>query len=422
MNAGAGSGLRLAYLTSRYPAISHTFIQREIQALRRLGASIETISLHPARSEDLFGEEDREEAAATLSIRSLPRWKIAAAHLDAFGRGPRAYLATLRFSAGAASNGRVLSPLFHFAEAVVVWSLCRRRGVRHVHAHFTSPAADVAQLAAHLGEGVSPGGGISWSFTAHGTDIPNDSPRRLAEKVRRAPLVVCVSHAGRAQLMRMVEEEHWGKVRVVRCGLDARWRESFDRGEAITVGAGGPLRILSVGRLEREKGHSILLEAIAELRHRGTPVELVVVGGGTACGRLVERARELGLGGEVAFVGAVGGEQLRARYADADLFCLPSLGEGVPVVLMEAMTAGLAVVATRVGGVSELVEDGVSGKLVSPGDAGALASAIETLATDPAGRKRMGEAGRARVLADFDVEQGASLLFEEFSRLAEARA
>ena len=156
MNAEA-RGPRLAYLTTRYPAVSHSFIQREILALRDLGAEIETFSIHPPIPADLFTQVDRAEAARTFSVRSCPWRKIAGAHLHALIRHPRAYLSTLRFSASQASgSGRLLAPVFHFAEAVVVWRECRRRGIRHIHAHFTSPSADVALFAAHLGEGVSP--------------------------------------------------------------------------------------------------------------------------------------------------------------------------------------------------------------------------------------------------------------------------
>jgi colanic acid/amylovoran biosynthesis glycosyltransferase len=414
------AGLRLAYLTTRYPAISHSFVQREVMALRELGAEIETFSIHRPIAADLFTDEDRAEAAGTFSIRSAPWWKIAAAHVRVLVRHPRAYLTTLSAAVGRAPDGaRLLSPVFHFGEAVVMWRECERRRIRHIHAHFTSPSADVAGLAALLGEKISPAA-LTWSFTAHGTDILSDSPRRLAEKVRRAPLVICVSDLGRAQLMRMVGEEHWGKVQVIRCGLDAGWQAAAAgcRRRSSAERAGEALHILTVGRLEREKGHSILLEAVAELRARGLAVDLEVVGGGSAGERLIAQAESLGIGADVAFAGKVGQDRIHEHYASADLFCLPSLGEGVPVVLMEAMAMGLPVVATRVGGVPELVEDRSSGRLVSPGSSAALAEAIAELADQAETRERMGIAGRERVLEGYSIERAANRLFGEFSQLA----
>ena len=133
---------------------------------------------------------------------------------------------------------------------------------------------------------------------------------------------------------------------------------------------------------------------------------------------LIARAGELGIGEQVTLAGKAGQDRIHEHYAAADLFCLPSLGEGVPVVLMEAMAMGVAVVATRVGGVPELVEDGASGRLVSPGSPRELAAAIAELAADPEERQRMGAVGRERVLADYSVERAANRLLGEFSGLA----
>jgi glycosyltransferase involved in cell wall biosynthesis len=419
MSADRGAAaLRLAYLTTRYPAVSHSFIQREVLALRDLGAEVETFSIHPPIVADLFTTVDWEEAARTFSIRAASPLRVAAAHLHACGRYPRAYLATLRRSLDQVrAGGRPLAPLFHFAEAVVLWRECRRRRIHHLHAHFTSPSAEVAHLASRLGEAAAPGS-LSWSFTAHGTDILGDQPGRLAAKVRDAHLVVCVGEFGRAQLMRLVGEEDWGKIRVVRCGLDGGWQAAAPKRRPRSAEA--PLRLLVVGRLEREKGHLILLEALAHLDAAGPPPRLTLVGDGSERERLRQRARELGLEGRVSFAGKAGQDTIRRHYAAADLFCLPSLGEGVPVVLMEAMAMELPVVATRVGGVAELVDDGVSGRIVAPGSAVELAAAIAELAADPARCERMGACGRERVLVDFGIEQAANRLFGEFSRLLAA--
>ncbi len=411
---------RLGYLITRYPAVSHSFIQREVRALRELGADVETFSVHPPLPADLFTAEDRREAAGTFAIRALPARRVAAAHLHVLGRHPRAYLRTLRFSAGQAlAGGRPLAPIFHFAEAVVLWRECSRRRIRHLHAHFTSPSADVAHLTSRLAESISPGS-LSWSFTAHGTDILGDPPARLAEKARHAALVVCVSAFGRSQLMRLVAEEHWQKIRVIRCGLDARWQRAAERPQPRPP-ANGSLRLLAVGRLEREKGQALLLDALAQLRAGGLVLELTLVGDGSAREKLVERARDLDLEDLVTFVGKAGQDTIQAHYAAADLFCLPSLGEGVPVVLMEAMAMGVPVVATRVGGVAELVEDGRSGRVVSPGSAEVLATALAELAADPERRARMAAAGRERVLEGFSIERAANLLFGEFSSLLQGK-
>ncbi|MGH2744267.1 MAG: glycosyltransferase [Thermoleophilaceae bacterium] len=390
---GSLRGLRAAYLTSRYPAISHSFIRREVETLRGLGARIDTFGIHRADPEHVLSAADREDDRRTYAV-APPRWReLFGAHARAAISRPRGFLGAvgLALRAPASSARERLRRLIHFAEGVQVWRECERRGIRHVHAHFTSPPADVALLAAEVG-------GWSWSFTAHGVDISADASPWLAEKVRRAAFVVCVSDHGRAQLMALVEKEHWPKLHLVRCGVDVtafKPRTPRRRG-------GARLSVLTVGRAEPVKGQMVLLEALAMLEQHGLDVAATLVGGGSLLSPLRQRARELGVAEQVNFAGNVGHEGVHAHYAAADAFCLPSFGEGVPVVLMEAMASGLPVVASRVGGIQELVEHGLSGFLVPPGRPDLIAAALERLADDPELRAGMGEAGRAIVAAHFD--------------------
>jgi glycosyltransferase involved in cell wall biosynthesis len=306
--------------------------------------------------------------------------------------------------------------LFYFLEAVPVWLAMRRAGIRHVHAHFTSPAADVALLVAALGGGEK--NGWTWSFSAHGSDIQETDQRLLAEKVRRADGVVCVSDFGRSQLLTLVEERHWSKVAVVRCGLEAKdsaGRPARERRE------GEPLRLLNVGRMVRLKGQSILLEAVALLRDRGIPTHLTIVGEGPLRGELAQIIERLELAPFVTLAGYVGQDDIATYYDNADVFCLPSLREGVPVVLMEAMTSGLPVVASGIMGIPELVEPDRNGLLVPPGRADLLADAIARLGDDATERERLGEHGRRKVLGEYDVARSAERLHDIFSAIAQTR-
>jgi glycosyltransferase involved in cell wall biosynthesis len=341
-----------------------------------------------------------------LAVASQPRFRVAYSHLRTLARRPVRYLRTLSAALGGPGGGSRgnLSRIAYFVGAVVVWEECRRRRLHHVHAHFTSPAADVARLVALLGAGDRPA--WSWSFTAHGTDIFNDSPQRLAGKVRDADLVICVSHFGRSRLMAMVEDDHWDKIRVIRCGLGVDWLASA----AARADIDAPLKVLSIGRLEREKGHAILLEALARLHQRGVPIRAEIVGGGSLHDTLQRRAAELRIEAVVSFTGPVGQDRIRAHYLEADVFCLPSLGEGVPVVLMEAMACGLPVVATRTMGIPELVEDGMEGMLVDPGRPQPLADALQQLSEDTELRFRMGDAGRVKVRTEFALENAVDEL------------
>jgi len=399
--------LRLAYLCDQYPAISHTFVLREVEALRRLGAEIATVSIRRSDPGHLKAEADRREFETTYAVLPVGMARLLAVHLAGFARQRRRYLATLLWAlrTGRGSARGRLWQLFYFAEAVLVWDRLRREGLSHVHAHFTSPAADVAMIVARLG------GGWSYSFSAHGTDIQTADQGLLAEKVRNARFVVCVSDFGRSQLMTLVGDEHWPKIHVVRCGVDLA---QFD-GDRAASDSGDELRILNVGRLHPVKGQAVLLEALALLQADSVRARLTIVGDGERREALERRAAELGVTDGVTFAGSVGQDDIRAYYERADVFCLPSFGEGIPVVLMEAMAMRVAVVSSRVMGIPELVEDEVGGLLVAPGRPDLLAAALRRLADNPELRERLAHAGHDKVAADHDGSRAAAQLRELFA-------
>ena len=405
---------RLAYITTHYPALSHTFILGEVEALRRRGLEIHTISLRRVSGEHLLGSDNRAAWASTYAVRP-PRWPaVLGAHLAALLSHPRAYLLTLIEATRLARAGAraKLWQLFYFAEAVLVWRHCAAREVGHIHAHHGSPPADVALLAAHFGA-LAQTGPRSWSLTMHGSvEFWNVERFNLAEKIRRARAVVCISDFARSQLMALVEEAHWPKLQVVHCGI------SPPHAQPSPPPARERPRLLYVARLVPEKGHAVLMRALTILRARGHDAELVLVGDGPGRARLEALACELGLSDRLTFAGAVAHEQMPRQYAACSVFCLPSFSEGVPVVLMEAMACRVPVVASAVGGVRELVHDNSTGLLVSPGRPDQLAKAIARLLEHHELRERLGEAGRAHVLREFDVEHSAAALEGIFEGLA----
>lgn len=415
--------MRLAYFCSAYPAVSHTFILREVEALRRLGAEIATFAIRPTPPDQLLAPADREAAATTISVLPFRRRQLTA-HLRLALRAPRVYLATLRRALELAPpglRGRVWQ-LFYFLEAVVLWRECERRGIRHVHVHLANAAADVAMLAAEIGRAVRPGSEWGWSFTMHGpTEFYDVRHFRLAEKVASARFVVCISDFARSQLMGLCDPSLWERLHVVHVGIPI---ESFtpagaasaNNGSSNGNGNGHRPTILYIGRLVPEKGQAVLLEAVAALAGRGTEVELALAGQGELREELEGKAARLGIAERVRFLGAVGQDELSRLYEGAAIFCLPSFAEGVPVVLMEAMAMGLPVVTTRIAGIPELIEDGHSGVLVAPGRPDLLADSLAGLVADERLRRRLGEAGREVVRRDFDCEATAAELRDVFAR------
>ena len=415
---------RVAYLVGRYPAISHTFILREVEELRRLGADVATISIHRTPEAELLSDADRRERASTFAVLPIAAPRLLWTHARAFAAAPAAYARTLAYALRTATPGLRgrLWRLFYFAEAMVVQRHCRSAGIRHLHAQFADTATDVALLVASYENARRPPSRaagsrdaaasrsrspFTWSLAVHGpVEFYNVEQYALAAKLADARFAVAISDFGRSQLMTLAAPERWDDVHVVHCGVDP---------DVYAPPPPRPARpaeptLLTVGRLVEKKGLPILLEALAALRAQGTAARLVVVGDGPARADFEAVARRLGVAEHVEFAGAVGQDEIRARYAAADVFCLPSFAEGIPVVLMEAMAMELPVVSTAIMGIPELIADGVEGRLVPPGRADLLAAALAALLADPDQRAAMGRAGRAKVTADFDVRASAQQL------------
>ena len=290
--------------------------------------------------------------------------------------------------------------VFYHAQAMRLLEEMNRLGLRHVHAHFANNGADIARAAIAHARAVDPDGGWRWTFTMHGpTEFEAVDRFDLAAKVASADGVSCISDFTRSQLMRLSSPADWDKLKVVHMSVDTdRFVPPVQPRHS-----DGPLRILSVGRLVAEKGAPVLVDAVAKLTRRGVPVEVRIVGGGELEADLGSQIAQAGLQNLVTLVGTVGQDDILDEYHWADVFCLPSFQEGLPVVLMEAMSTQLPVVTTPINGIPELVKDGQNGGLVPPGRADLLAEALAGLAADTAYRRALGEQARKDVLAEFTL-------------------
>jgi glycosyltransferase involved in cell wall biosynthesis len=277
-----------------------------------------------------------------------------------------------------------------------------RQGMQHLHNHFANSAATVGFLATRYLA-------MPWSLTLHGiseTDYP--AGLTLAQKIRGADFVACASWFGRAQAMRMTPSEHWNKMLIVRCGLlleDLPVRASQAAGT----------RLLCVGRLSPEKGIVGLLTAIHMLRRRDVPVLLDVVGDGPDRSNIERAIASLQLQDCVRLRGQLTETETLQAIAQADLFVLPSFMEGLPVVLMEAMAIGVPVIAPRVAGIPELVEDGSGGLLFHPSNWADLADQIERMLAQPELQASFTARARLKIEEEFEISRAVKPLA---SRLA----
>jgi glycosyltransferase involved in cell wall biosynthesis len=408
-SAAAGPPLRVAYVVSRFPKLSETFVLYEILAVEADGVSVDVYPLQRERMRTIHPEARRlvERAHyAPLVSRAILR-----SHLHYLARRPRAYFGTLfdlvRCNLGSA---RYLGgALAFFPKAVHFARQMAASGVAHVHAHFASHPAAVAFVIHRLE-------GIPYSFTAHGSDLHRDR-HMLREKVAEARFVVPISEFNRRVILEACGAEHAAKLDVIHCGIDP---EVFRPAEADGREGGGPLRIVCIGTLHEVKGQRFLLDACRRLVARGLELRCDLVGDGPDRARLERQAREAGLGERVRFLGSLTRDEVAARLREADVAVVPSVPtrdgrrEGIPVALMEAAASGKPVVASRLSGIPEAIEDGAEGLLVPPGDAEALAAALAALAADPALRRRLGTAGRERMLDHFDLAANARALAARF--------
>lgn len=403
--APAAAPLRVAYLVNQYPLLSHSFIRREIRALEAEGLAVLRIAVRPPAGA-LANPADREELERTRALLGAGAASLAGAVLRALAARPRAALSALgaALAAGLRARHGALRHLAYFAEACLLREWLASWGAAHLHAHFGTNPAMVALLCRRLG-------GPPYSFTVHGPE-EFDAPLSfsLPAKIREAAFVVAVSEFGRGQLARWCTDADRTKLRVVRCGVDASLLEK----EPTPIFAGA--RLVSVGRLSEQKGQWILVDAAARLAADGLPVDVAIVGEGPLRGELEARIARLGLGERVRLLGALPEQEVAEQMRAARAVVLPSLAEGLPVVIMEAFALGRPVVSTWIAGIPELVEPGTSGWLVPAGSVDALADALrEVLRAPERALEAMGRAGAARVARAHDARQEARTLAALFA-------
>ena len=392
----------VAHVMSRFPKVSETFVLDEILELRRQGVRVE---VHPLlRERQPVTHPEAEAVVAAAHFLPFVSGAILASNLRALRREPARYLRTVRdvLVGTAGSPNFLVGALGILPKTVHMARMLQDEGVTHVHCHFATHPA-VAGFVVHRLTG------IPYSFVAHGSDLHVDR-HMLATKVAEAAFVVAISTYNQQVIRDEVPADLHDRVHVVHCGVDtARFRPAGETAHEVPV-------LLCIGTLHEVKGQHVLVEACARLRDRGVAFRCVLVGEGPDAGPLRARIGALSLDEHVVLTGALPRDDVITRLAQADVVVAPSVPtpqgkrEGIPVVLMEAMAMARPVVASRLSGIPELVDDGRSGLLVPPGDVDALAAAIAEVLVDPGRRRRMGAAGRARVVEEFDLVHSVAVL------------
>jgi glycosyltransferase involved in cell wall biosynthesis len=393
----------VVFILKGYPRLSETFIAQEIRALEARGLDIRIVSLrhptdrtvHPVHREIRAPVSYLPEYLWHEPLRVLRGWRRAR-RLPGYGRARSAWLKDL-WRDRTSNRGR------RFGQALVLAAELPG-DVTRLHAHFLHTPASVGRYASLMT-------GLPWSASAHAKDIWTTPDWEKREKLAETGWVVTCTAVGAQHLKALAARAD--AVTLLYHGLDfSRFPPApGSRPARDGASAGDPVVLLSVGRAVEKKGYDDLVEALA-LLPRDLAWRFEHIGGGPLLPVLKSRAEALGIGGRIAWRGAQPQDVVLEAYRRADLFVLASRiaadgdRDGLPNVLMEAQSQGLAVIATKVSAIPELVQDGATGMLVEPGDRDALAAALQALIADPARRAGLGAAGERRVRAAFDMSAG----------------
>jgi colanic acid/amylovoran biosynthesis glycosyltransferase len=397
-------GRRYAFIVSRFPQLTETFILREMTGLEDRGLDFELYALIRQGAEHLQPDAvELDRRANYLGWRSS---EAIAAQWHWLRRDPLRWARALWHAVRASSGTKDA-----LVRVPVVWMLAgamarrmQRQGVERVHAHWITYPTLAAMVINELA-------GIPFSITAHAGDIFGGTG--MAPRVAAADLVITCTADGRRELLAQAGDRFADKIRIIYHGSDLS-RFALEPLPA----RGTALRILCVASLLDYKGQRYLIDACRILRDRGVVLELVLIGEGALRDELEAQTARLGVGDTVHFMGRQPHQVVKAQLDACDVFVAPSIEgakgqmDGIPNVLVEAMAVGRPVVATARAGIRELVVDGTTGLLTGERDPVSIADAIERLANDPALCERLVAAGRAKVEAEHDSSQNLELLFD----------
>jgi colanic acid/amylovoran biosynthesis glycosyltransferase len=379
--------MRLAYLTSKYPSVSHTFIRRELREIERRGHFVLRLAIRAAPM-TLVDPLDREEQSRTLHCLSHAKVSLLVGMLGVALARPLAFFRAVgtTLKMGWRSDRGLLRHLAYLVEAAYFLRVLERADIEHLHVHFGHNPAAVARLIRKMG-------GPPYSMTVHGIEaFDAPEPVSLKAKIEDALFVVAISDYGSAQLRRWVSPDQWPKIAVVHCAVGDDFLSTAAPIEPTSN------TLVCVGRLSPEKGQLLLIDAMKLAVETGGDVRLILAGDGDSRPMIERRIDENGLRSRVTITGYISEAEVRRHLQAARALVLPSFAEGLPMVIMEAFASGRPVIGTYVAGIPELVRPGENGWLVPAGNATALAEAIGEVMRTPSERlQQMGLNGQERV-------------------------
>lgn len=411
------SKLKVAYFLGRFPYLTETFILREIILLRRLGLEVHIFSMFPPLPTPVHGQVAEVMPYVHYSPYILSG-RLILAQLHFLLHSPYRYFHALFRAIWQTYQEPLvlLRVLMIFPKAVFFSKQTQELGIEHIHAHFVWVNGIGAGIAHDLTD-------ITYSLHSHAFDLFTRDQECLRRQLEIAGAIVTISEFHRQYIVSLCPHLLPENVKVVHLGLDP---EEFT--PAPIPAQNGTVRIISVGSLIEKKGHEYLIEACAKLAQKGYSFQCFIVGMGPRQDALQVHIDEYGLHDCVFLLGGKTQEEIRELYRSSDLFVLACVisrtgdRDGMPYVLLEAMSMQIPVITTAVTGIPELVRDGENGLLVPQRDAPALEGAMERLIKDKTLCHRLGKQGRQTILADFDIRKTADQLALTLHEIRDSRS
>ena len=401
--------MHISYLINQYPKVSHSFIRREILALERQGFHVQRIALR-GWDEKVVDAEDITEQKITQYVLAQGVINLLIAALKVLLSTPARFFVALKIALKMARVSEKSLPyhLIYLAEACKMLPWLKSHQSLHLHAHFGTNSAEIAMLAGVLAK-------LPYSFTVHGPE-EFDKPQALGlnTTIQHAKFVVAISGFGRSQLYRWANFADWQKIKIVHCGLEASFYIAPAKSLPVKPIAARS-RLVCVGRLCEQKGQMLLLEAAKKLHDAGLDFELILAGDGEMRTEIESLIAQHQLQDKVKITGWISSDEVRNHILSSQALVLPSFAEGLPVVIMEAMSLKRPVISTYIAGIPELLIPGENGWLCVAGDVDDLTKAMREALTLPVESLLiMGDAAYTRVIARHNIDIEAAKLAEHF--------
>ena len=366
---------KIAYITTCFGSLSHTFLRREVFTLRKLAVDISLFGIRPNAAEELSAD-NKQLVDETIYLYPLRIPDIIRFNFYFMITKPLNYFTSFLHALFNEEKSLLnhFRLIYHFLISPFTAFHMQRKGIGHIHAHFMNVPATLAMYCARIL-------GISFSITMHSAGIARDKKMlALRQKLMDAKFVVTTSHYGKDYIGEKMYACK-GKIYVIRCGVDLK-KYNFVPHHT------GKLILISIGRFVEKKGFTYLIKAAKLLKEEGVSFIVNMVGEGPLKTEIGKQVKDFGLEHEVVFKGPLSESQVRAEFSKSHMLIVPSVEsrtgdkEGVPIVIMEAMASGTFVIATEHSGIPEIVKNRITGFLVPERDPCAIAGAVKLAQND----------------------------------------